>query len=111
MSALNNVVFKIHQSASTQNLYKNLTQGDRIALESSPLSNNYTGSAGGLIRSLTPMHLQALDVGRSTYASIAQEENCQETCMKKCISQHHPFRQCRMICSEHCVTDVRKDYV
>jgi hypothetical protein len=102
---------KINQAASTQNLYRNLNRDDRIALQSQPLSNNYTGSAKGLVGTLTPIHFQALDIGRDKYATLSQMQNCEETCVQSCILANNDPYQCNRFCHEKCVDETTKDYI
>ena len=102
---------KINHAASTQNLFRNLNMEERIALQSQPLSNNYTGSAKGLVSTLTPVHFQAFDVGREKYATISQADNCQQTCMQNCLLATNDILQCQRSCYEKCIEDTSKDFI
>ena len=103
---------KINHAASTQNLYRNLNRNDRIALQSQPLSNNYTGSAKGLVSTLTPVHFQAMDIGRDKYATMTQAENCQSTCMENCLlTTNSNIDLCQRSCYEKCIDDTTKDFI
>lgn len=102
---------KINDSASTQNLYRNLNREDRIALQSQPLSNNYTGSAKGLVSTLSPVHFQAMDIGRDKYANMTQSENCMETCFEKCLISTMNINVCQRSCYEKCIDDTTKDFI
>ena len=108
--SLDPVLAKIDASSSNQNLYRSFTREDRIALQSTPLSNNSTGSAKGLVSDLTPSQFQSFDVGRDTYATIAQEQDCYHNCMVQCVPTNNEYK-CHTVCREKCVTDTRKDYI
>ena len=103
---------KINHAASTLNLYRNLDREDRIGLQSQPLSNNYTGSAKGLVSTLTPVHFQAFDIGRDKYATMTQSENCQSTCFENCmLSNNSNVDLCQRACYEKCIDDTTKDFI
>jgi hypothetical protein len=108
--SLDPVIAKIDASSSNQNLYRSFTREDRIALQSTPLSNNSTGSAKGLVSELTPSQFQSFDVGRDTYATITQEQDCYQNCMVQCVPNNSEYK-CHTICQKKCVTDTRKDYI
>jgi hypothetical protein len=107
--SLDPVLVKIDTASSTQNLYRSLTLDDRITMQSTPLSNNSTGSAKGLVSELTPSQFQAFDMGRETYTSIAQEQNCFNSCMQQCPFQ--TLSACQTICNETCSVDTTKDFI
>jgi hypothetical protein len=103
---------KINHASSTQNLFRNLGREDRIALQSQPLSNNYTGSAKGLVGTLTPIHFQSFDMTRDTHVTLAQSENCIDNCMQNCTQQYPNFQQqCESICVNVCVDNTTKDFI
>lgn len=108
--SLDPVVAKIDASTSNQNLYRSFSLEDRITLQSTPLSNNSTGSAKGLVSDFTQTQFGAFDDGRVTYATISQEENCFETCMASCLGDA-PDTICHPHCAQKCVGDTRKDYI
>jgi hypothetical protein len=110
--SLDTVVSKIDASNSTMNLYREFTQTDRINLNSTPCSNNATGSCKSLVSTFTPQHFGAFDIGRSTPQDIAQEEDCITVCMKNCISGHMATEErCYSHCKEVCLQDTRKDFI
>lgn len=109
--SLDSVVTKIDNSNSNQNLYRSFSQEDRITLQSTPLSNNITGSAKGLVSDFTPRQFQSFDVGRDTHATIAQEQDCMHHCVISCVSQNGSPPQCYSLCREKCKTDTTKDFI
>jgi hypothetical protein len=106
--SLDPVVAKIDTSTSNQNLYKSFSLEDRITLQATPLSNNSTGSAKGLVSEFTQTQFGAFDDGRDTYATHAQIPNCFESCMMNC---DRDLQTCEMICNEKCVINQRIDYI
>jgi hypothetical protein len=103
---------KINHAASTQNFFRNSNLEDRIALQSQPLSNNYTGSAKGLVGTLTPLHFQTFDIGRDKYATMTQAENCQSHCMENCLlTTNNNINLCQNACYEKCIDDTTKDFI
>jgi hypothetical protein len=121
--SLDGVVSKIDASSSNQNLYKSLTREDRINMQATPLSNNATGSAKGLVGDFTPSQFQSFDMGRDTYATLAQEQDCYHKCMLQCVAKVAPGTQraraqasahahtCHTVCKESCVVDTTKDFI
>lgn len=109
--SLDPVLAKIESSASTQNLYKNLNREDRVTLQATPLSNNFTGSAQGLMRLLTPVQLQAVDVGRDTYMTLVQYQECQARCVPDCETL---LPHLRPACVDQCLREcdnTRLDFI
>jgi hypothetical protein len=108
MTTLDQVVAKIDRSNSTLNLYRTLSQSERITLNSTPCDRNLTGSCKGLVSTLTPMHYQAFDIGRETAQTLAQADECYETCMSEC-----PYVRdlCHKTCMNECDTRRRKDFI
>jgi len=113
--SLDPVIAKIGNSNSNQNLYRSFSQEDRITMQSTPLSNNSTGSAKGLVSNFTPRQFQSFDVGRDTHATIAQQQNCYHQCMMQCIPTvtvlGDAILHCDAICKETCVHDTTKDFI
>jgi hypothetical protein len=109
--SLDPVITKIYNSNSNQNLYRSFSREDRIALQSTPLSNNSTGSAKGLVSDFTPRQFQSFDVGRDTYATIAQEQDCTYHCMTECTLKNVSESKCYALCKEKCKIDTRKDFI
>jgi len=113
--SLDRVVSLIDASNSNQNLYRSFSQEDRINLQATPLSNNSTGSAKGLVSDFTPSQFQSFDVGRDTYATIAQEQDCYHRCMTECVPHVRdflpPVPRCHAMCQTQCATDTTKDFI
>ena len=110
--SLNTVVAKIHASSSNLNLYRNLDRNDRINLNTTPLDQNYTDSAKGLVTGFTPSQFQSFDYGRSTYQDISQEQDCVHQCIEECqYSKTFPLNQCKAHCVDKCVNQSTKDFI
>lgn len=110
--SLDGVIAKIDNSNSNMNLYRNFTMEDRINLNSTPLNQNYTGSAQGLVNDFTVSQFQAFDYGRFTPQDLAQEEDCIDACVKECvISPLLNHKQCVPYCTNQCIVQSRKDFI
>jgi hypothetical protein len=109
---LNTVVAKIDASNSNLNLYRNLTQSDRIILNSTPCDQNAFGSCKGLVSSFTQPHFQAFDLGRDTYQNEAQLESNFQICFDQCYEKTRGDVQgCNVICKNKIEDDQTKDFI
>jgi hypothetical protein len=102
---------KLESSSSTMNLYSTgFNQSDRIVLNSSPCSNNASGSCRGYLDSMTPVQFQAFDVGRDTPQTLAQLDDCLMNCQEKCSQENYFDYNCIKNCNIEC-DNTRKDFI
>jgi len=111
-NGLDAVLYKCDTAASNMALFQNLSMDDRINATANPLSNNYTGSAKGLVQQFpTQQSFGGFDETRPTPQTIADRQECMHTCIPKCLqSGSYDQHSCVEICKQE-VCNQRKDYI
>lgn len=120
-AAFDSVIAKLEDSNSNTNFFRNLTPQERATLDNNPLSNNSSGSANELIRSLDTAQFQRLDYGRDTMYSLENRDECFEQCMARSIREmphglQHFQRELYDLsaadeCHRKCYVETRMDFV